>query len=68
MLIKIFPVRFELLMPMTVKVTASWDVELCSLVDKYQCFGGICCLSLQGRGTNSSTLHGVIFQKAVIFT
>jgi hypothetical protein len=53
-------------MPVTVKGTVSWDVELYSLVDKYECFGGICCLNLQGRGTDSCTLHGVTFQKAVI--
>jgi hypothetical protein len=33
------------------ELTVFWDVTLCSLVDRYQCFKGICCLHL-----HSSTL------------
>jgi hypothetical protein len=29
------------------KITIFWDVTPCSLVDRYQSFGGTCCLSLQ---------------------
>jgi hypothetical protein len=32
-----------------IKILAFWDVMSCSLVDMYQCFGGICYLHLQGR-------------------
>jgi hypothetical protein len=32
----------------TVKITASWHVTLCSLVDMYHTFGGTCCLEHQG--------------------
>jgi hypothetical protein len=32
----------------TVKITVSWHVTLCSLVDMYHTFGGTCCLEHQG--------------------
>jgi hypothetical protein len=31
-----------------VKITALWDLKLCSVMDKYQHFGGTCHLHLQG--------------------
>ena len=33
----------------TVKVTVAWDVTPCSLVRRYQLFGGSSCLHLQGK-------------------
>jgi hypothetical protein len=34
-------------MVVTVKITVFWDVTSWSLVDRYQCFRGICCFHLQ---------------------
>jgi hypothetical protein len=52
------------------------DVTLCSLVHRYQCFGGMCCLCLQvipveAAGSSemfvciTTKLHGVTSQKTV---
>jgi hypothetical protein len=42
-------VKFEALRVVTKKITVFWDVMPSSLVDVYQCLGGMCCLHLQGR-------------------
>jgi hypothetical protein len=41
--------RLENLMAVNVKITVFWDGMPCSLVDRYQCFGGTSYLQLQGR-------------------
>lgn len=57
-------------------ITVSWDETVCSLVENYQCFRAICCLQLSWRWRQKVTLkhwqlptvlHGIKFQKAVIF-
>ena len=40
-------VRFQVLMAVHINITASFDVMPCSLVERYQSFGGIYCLHLQ---------------------
>jgi hypothetical protein len=35
--------RLEVLLTVTMKVIVFWDVVPCSLLDRYQCIGGICC-------------------------
>jgi hypothetical protein len=42
-------VSFEILKPVTMKVTVLWDVTPCSLVDLYPSFGGTYCHHFQGR-------------------
>ena len=39
-------VKFEVLMVEAMKIIALWDVRLCSVMDKYQHFGGTCHLHL----------------------
>jgi hypothetical protein len=41
--------RFEILTPVTVRVTLLWDVPLCSLVDSYQRFEDLLPLSSEQR-------------------
>jgi hypothetical protein len=45
------------------------DVMPCSLIGKYQCFGGICCLHLHDRIQSylSIKLHGATWHKTIIF-
>jgi hypothetical protein len=38
-------------MTLNIKIAASWDMVLYSMVDKYQHFVGTCSLNLQGRGS-----------------
>jgi len=40
--------RFDVLMAVTVRITIFRDMVLYSVIDRCQCFGGICCLCLQG--------------------
>jgi hypothetical protein len=40
-------VRFEVLVAVSMKITAFLDVRLCDVVDHYQHFGGTCCLHFQ---------------------
>lgn len=69
--------RFQILREMNIRT----NVTSYSLVDKYLCFGGVCCLQLQGRrdfhlfysenGDSTETLgriklHDVTYQKTVI--
>jgi len=35
-------VKFEVLMVEAMKIIALWDVRLCTVMDKYQHFGGTC--------------------------
>jgi hypothetical protein len=35
-------------MAMSMKMAVFWVVALCSLVEVYQCFRGVCCLHYQG--------------------
>jgi hypothetical protein len=59
------------------------DIRPCSVLEASRCFGGICCLHLHGfrvdqarnlrhaypkRQLTSNRLHGVIFQKILLFT
>ena len=41
-------VKFEVLMVEAMKIIVLWDVRLCSMMDKYQHFGGTCHLLLYG--------------------
>jgi hypothetical protein len=43
--------RSEVLLVVTVKITAFWGVLPCSLVDRYQHFGGKRCVHLEGSAT-----------------
>jgi hypothetical protein len=43
------PLRSEVLTEATVYITVFWDVTQCSLIYRYQNFGGTCCCRLQGR-------------------
>jgi hypothetical protein len=45
--------RAKVFMVVTMKITACWDVMLCSLIDKYKHFRGKCYLHLQGRGNKT---------------
>jgi hypothetical protein len=36
-------IRLQVLLAVTMKIIVSWDVMPCSLVDLYQCIGGISC-------------------------
>ena len=40
--------RFDVLMAVTVTIIIFRDMVLCSVVDRCQCFGGMCCLYLCG--------------------
>jgi hypothetical protein len=40
--------RFGVLTAVTIKITLFLDVTQCSLIYRYKCFGGTCCLHLQG--------------------
>jgi hypothetical protein len=40
--------KFDVLVAMTVSIIIFRDMVLCSVVDRYQCFGGICFLCLRG--------------------
>jgi hypothetical protein len=42
-------VRFEIPIVVTMKITVFWDVTMCSLVCRHQCFGGMNHLHLQVR-------------------
>jgi hypothetical protein len=63
-------------MALNMKIAASWDMILYSLVDKYQHFVGTCSFNLQGRGSKedgsslsiclSIRLHSVTSQETVI--
>jgi hypothetical protein len=44
----IFNVRFEIC-TQTIQVEVFWVMTPCSDVVEYQCFGGTCCLHLQGE-------------------
>jgi hypothetical protein len=58
----LFTHNLGILMVVIVKIKMSWNVT-CNLVDKYQHFGGTCCLQLQGtRATLTSPLFSV-YQK-----
>jgi hypothetical protein len=37
-------VRFQVLTVVGLKMTVFWDIVLCSLVEVYRCFRGVCCL------------------------
>jgi hypothetical protein len=41
-------VSFDIFPAVSIKITGLWHVKLCTLVDKYQRSGGICCIYLQG--------------------
>jgi hypothetical protein len=52
--------RFEVVMQSNMEDTLLWIVMPCSLVDRYQHFGGICCLCQAGRrALNFQALHPV---------
>jgi hypothetical protein len=48
------------------KIAVVWDVTERSLVDIYQCFGRTCCLHLQGKWENSSTLKSIILRDMLL--
>jgi hypothetical protein len=70
-------VRFHVLTVTSMKMTAFWDVALCSLIKVHQCFKGAyyfhhqddsgSSTPLKHRST-STRIHGAISQKAVIFS
>jgi hypothetical protein len=61
-------VRFQVLTAAATKMTALWDIVLCSLVEVDQRFRGVYCLHRQrDHRQSSSRLYGAISQKAVIF-
>jgi hypothetical protein len=66
-------VRFQVFMAGSMKLTVSWNIALCSLVEVYQCFRGAYCLNHQGnesplkRQSTYMRLHGTVSRKAVIF-
>jgi len=39
----------------TVKINGVWDVTPCSLVDKHQYYGGLCCLHFQSKRVTRSS-------------
>jgi len=41
--------RFDCVMPVTLIITAFGDVALCSLVNRYYLFAGMCCRLLQSN-------------------
>jgi len=45
-----------------IRITVFWVLTLCGIWDRYQHFGEICCLHLQGE----SLLHGVRDQKITV--
>jgi hypothetical protein len=49
------------------KITIVFDVVRCSLVDRYQHFGDICCFLLQGMQDVFTKLHAVTSHKIVNF-
>jgi hypothetical protein len=78
---RIYSVRFEFLTVPNVKVTASWDIVLCSFIEVDRRFRGVYCRRYQRdrsgdggskhlleRRLTSMGLHGAISQKAVLFT
>jgi hypothetical protein len=51
-------------MAVTMKITNFSDITSCSVVVRYQCFGGTCCFYLQDWPWNvGAILHSVTFQK-----
>jgi hypothetical protein len=42
-------------MAVSIKITVSWNVTQCSLVDTYQCFRRIYCFHRQGRKVKTVT-------------
>jgi len=44
-----FDARFEAPEAMRIQVAVFWVVTPCSVVVGYRCFGGPCCLHLQGE-------------------
>jgi hypothetical protein len=67
-------VRFQVLMVVSMKMTAFWDVAPCSLMEADQCFMGEYCLHHLGdeytrlkHWSTSMRLHSAISHKAVIF-
>jgi hypothetical protein len=47
---------------MRLKIVVFWDVTPCTLVNRYQRFGGICCLHLQGDTEGSSKVFDNMYQ------
>jgi len=41
--------RSEVFSAVTINVTTFWHVTKCNLPEIYRCFGGTCCVHLQGR-------------------
>jgi hypothetical protein len=63
-------------MTVNIKITVIWNVKPFSLIDRYQRFGGTCCLfistmqveraSVSENLVLSTKLRGVMFQKTVM--
>jgi hypothetical protein len=52
--------KFEVVMQSNMEGTVFWDVMPCIPVDRYQHFGGTCCLCHEGRrALNVQALHPV---------
>jgi hypothetical protein len=51
---------------MRVHCTVLLDTMPCNVVDIYQCFGGICCLHLQGRRPRRERKQGKLFREGRI--
>jgi hypothetical protein len=60
-LINILLERFEVLMPLSIKIVVFRDVMLSTLIDRYQHFRGICYLHPQGRHLKSVLQISLIF-------
>jgi len=48
--------RYEVITEVKIQVKVFWVVSLCSVVVGYKCFGGPCCLNIQGEDGGSMDL------------
>jgi hypothetical protein len=47
-------VEFEVVTAVVIEKSVFWDIKLCGPLKVSHCFGGTCCLHLQGRRINQA--------------